>query len=74
MRTLPTRVCNNGHPPLDKLAECEQGRLDGPLHRTDDDEADIKVFGYPRDEVGFQLGTLFAAEFRQLGVMDGVVL
>lgn len=74
MHTLPTGVSNDRYPSLDELAECKQGRLNGPFHGADDDEPDVKVFGYPRDEIGFQLGALFPAEFGQFGVMEGVVL
>lgn len=74
MHTLPTGVSNNGNTLLYELAKRKQGRLDGPFHGADNDQAYIKVFGYPRDKIGFQLGALFSAEFRQFGVMEGVVL
>jgi hypothetical protein len=73
-RTLPARMRNNRHPPLNQLAKRQERRLDGPLHRADDDQAHVKVLGYPRDEVLPQLCALFAAKLRQLGVVDAVVL
>jgi hypothetical protein len=72
--TLPARMRDNGHPPVNELAKRQQRRLDGPLHRADDDQADVEVLGYPRNEMLPQLSALFPAKLRQLGVVDTVVL
>jgi hypothetical protein len=71
--TLPSCVGHDRYPPLDQLAEREQGRLNGSFHWADDDEAYVKVPRYPRREVLFQLGALLPAELGQFRVVDGVV-
>lgn len=67
-------MSNYGYPALDDVAKREQSRLDGPFHGADDDEAHVQIFGYPRRQLLFQLCALFAAKFRQLGVVEAIVL
>jgi hypothetical protein len=72
--TLPACVSDDGYPRLDKIAKCEEGRLEGAFHGTDEDEAHVEVFGYPGHELFFELGALLASECRELRVVDAVVL
>ncbi|KAJ4294710.1 hypothetical protein N0V88_004944 [Collariella sp. IMI 366227] len=43
-------MSNDRNPSLNKFAKRQQSSLYGSLHGADDDEANIKVFGYPRDK------------------------
>lgn len=44
-------MSNNRYSPVDEIPKRKEGGLDSPDHGTNNDEADIQVFGYPREQV-----------------------
>lgn len=56
--TLPVGIRDNGNPLSDKIAEREQSRLDRADHGAHQDEAHVKISGYPRYDVGLQVEAL----------------